>query len=438
MGSLALAAGASTPAAAQGNKAAEKTAPGNAYFILNARLETGFEFEGQEVVGTKTELKNLRIENGKITEISAAGSKPAGTLPAYDAGGLLMLPTFRDVHIHLDKTYYGGPWKAVRPNPNGVFDRIKEEQALLPKLLATAEERTGKMVDLMHSKGTTFARSHCNIDPTVGLKNLEHLVHALGERKDGLSYEIVAFPQHGLLYSKCESLMREAMKTGLVDYVGGLDPTVVDGAMEKSIDSMVQLAVDSGKGIDIHLHESAPNGINAIRRIMDMIEQAKLQNKVTISHAFSLASLSPAEGKDLFTRMGQLGMTIATSVPLGKGMMPLAQLRECGVNIVCGTDSIIDWWSPFGSCDILQKANLVAQLYRSQDELGLNRALGYATGWITPLSAKGEQIWPKPGAEASVNFVQASCSAEAVARLPDRAAVLHKGKLVAGKLNKIG
>lgn len=434
-GGLALAAagGSALAASPQTADPAKQPALPDAYFITNVRLETDFEYEGKEVVGTKTELRTLRIENGKIAEILPPGGKPSGNISVYDAGGMLMLPTFRDVHIHLDKTYYGGPWKAVRPNPNGVFDRIKEEQVLLPKLLPTAEERTGKLVDLMHSKGTTFARSHCNIDPVVGLKNLEHLLHALDERKDGLTYEIVAFPQHGLLYSDCEGLMREAMKMG-VQYVGGLDPTVVDNAMEKSIDTMFQIAVDSKAGIDIHLHEGGETGIKAIRRIMDMTEQTKLQDKVTVSHAFSLASLSPAEGKEMFTRMAQLGMTIATSVPIGKGVMPLPLLRECGVNVVCGTDSVIDHWSPFGTCDILGKANLTAQLYRGLDEYGLNRALGYATGWVTPLDEKGNQVWPKAGDEASVNFLPASCSAEAVARVPERQAVLHKGKLVAGNL----
>lgn len=434
IGGVALAATGTTALAAPTAGSKAKAAFPDSFYILNARLETGFDYDGKDVVATRTELKNLRIENGKIAEILPASTKPANGAVAYDAQGLLMLPTFKDLHIHLDKTYYGGPWQAVRPNPNGVFDRIKEEQALLPKLLPVAEERTGKLIDLMHAKGTTIARSHCNIDPVVGLKNLEHLKNALAKRTDGLTCEIVAFPQHGLLYSNCEGLMREAMTMG-VDYVGGLDPTVVDSAMEKSIDTMFQIAVDSGKGIDIHLHEGGETGLKAIRRIMDMTEQAKLQNKVTISHAFALASLPPEAAKDMFTRLNQLGITIATSVPIGKGMMPLRQLRESGVNIICGTDSVIDHWDPFGTCDILGKASLVAQLYRASSEYNLNRTLGYATGWVTPLNDKGEQVWPKVGDVASVNFLPASCSAEAVARVPERVAVLHKGKLVAGGLN---
>lgn len=83
----------------------------------------------------------------------------------------------------------------------------------------------------MQSKGTTIARSHCNIEPVSGLKNLQNLQAVLARRQAGFECEIVAFPQHGLLLSKSEPLMREAMQAG-AHYVGGLDPTSVDGAME--------------------------------------------------------------------------------------------------------------------------------------------------------------------------------------------------------------
>ncbi|MFP3803017.1 deaminase, partial [Paraburkholderia sp. SIMBA_027] len=82
------------------------------------------------------------------------------------------------------------------------------------------------------------------IDPVSGLKSLEHLKLALEKHKDSFDCEIVAFPQHGLLHSKVDGLMREAMQMGAA-YVGRLDPTNVDSAMEKSLDAMFQIAIDS-------------------------------------------------------------------------------------------------------------------------------------------------------------------------------------------------
>lgn len=99
-----------------------------------------------------------------------------------------------------------------------------------------------------------------------------------------------------------------------------------------------------------------------------------------------------------------------------------------------GTDSVIDMWSPFGSGDMLDKANLYAQLYSGSDEFGLSRALAIATGDVLPLNNAGERAWPKAGDAADLVLTDASCSAEAVARTSKRAAVFHGGRMVFGAL----
>lgn len=439
----AAAIGAGAAEAAGTAPAATPTALPASFYLTDVRLESAFErdtmpwLDGPVIVGTRTELATLRIAEGRIAEILPAKAPIPPGAAVFDAKGLLMLPTFRDMHIHLDKTYYGGPWKATLPRPHGRSDRIRQEQVLLPELLPVAEERTAAIVRLMHEKGTTVARNHCNVDPIIGLKNLEHLHAALSRLKDGLAYETIAFPQHGLLASDSVGLMREAMKTGLVQWVGGVDPTSFDNAMEKSVDTTVQLAVDFAAGIDIHLHEGRATALPAVRRIMDHMEKEKgLRGRVTISHFYALAELSKEEAKDVFARMVALGVSLATSVPLGRGAMPIRAAREAGVEVVCGTDSVIDWWDSFGSCDILEKASLIARLDYGSTEFDLGRTLGYATGGVTPLNAEGNRVWPKPGVEASFNLLAASCSAEAIARLPARNAVVHKGRLVAGKIDR--
>ena len=40
-----------------------------------------------------------------------------------------------------------------------------------------------------------------------------------------------------------------------VDYIGGVDPYTIDSNIGKSIDFIVQLALDHNTGIDIHLHD---------------------------------------------------------------------------------------------------------------------------------------------------------------------------------------
>mgnify|MGYP003583440722 CR=1 FL=1 len=415
----------------------------NAYYLTNVRLETGFVEEKKAwldtpvITRTRTELKTLRIANGAVAEILGANSAVPSGVAVYDAQGQLMLPTFRDMHIHLDKTFYGGPWEATLPTQHGRADRVAQERELLPRLLPVAQERAAAMIRLMHSRGTTVCRSHCNVDPVSKLGNLERLKASLERHKDTLEAKIIIFPQHGLLASDSVGLMREALQSGGVSYVGGVDPTSFDRAMEKSVDTTVQLAIDFNVGIDIHIHEPRATAVPAFNRFMDHIERNKqLQGNVTFSHAYGLAELSKEELKDIAARMKALDITLATGVPLGKGAMPLRELHEAGIKVICGTDSVMDWWNSFGNCDILQKAQEIARLQYPSTEYDISRTLGYATGFVTPLDDKGEQAWPKAGDVASFNLLPASCSAEAVARLPARNAVFHKGRLVHGSVPK--
>ena len=87
--------------------------------------------------------------------------------------------------------------------------------------------------------------------------------------------------------------------------------------------------------------------------------------------------------------------------------MPLPLLAEKGVFVMTGTDSITDQWLPFGNCDMLEKANPYAQLYRNLDEFQLLRSLAIATGNVLPLNAQGQRAWPLPGDNASGVLVAA-------------------------------
>lgn len=405
-------------------------------YLLNwVRLEEGFEHQGGVLTGTRSGLYQLRITEGRISEIRLQSEvrTAAGSLPAFDAGGRLLLPAMRDMHIHLDKTFYGGPWEAPRRGKN-IVEMIRIEERLLPRLLPTSQGRAEKLIGLLQSHGSTMARSHCNVDPVSGLKSLEHLQFALEKHRAGFDCEIVAFPQHGLLRSKVEPLMREAMRMG-ARHVGGLDPSTVDGDMKKSLDLMFRIALDHDAGVDIHLHEPAPSGIAAIDHILQQVEaKPSLRGKVTISHAFALASLDAPALDRMAARLAEQQIAIATTVPLGNWTMPLPALIERGVVVMPGTDSVTDHWSPFGRADMLEKANLFAQLYGHDDEFRLSRALGLVTGGLTPLDPQGARTWPRIGDLANGVLLRASCSAEAVARLPARDVVLHRGRLVHGEL----
>lgn len=414
-------------AASPFNLTNDKTLKGAKNIMLkNVRLETGFEYEGNEVVATKTGLFCVEIANGKIKAVTP--NNPSAK--AIDAKGLLMLPAFKDMYIHLDKTFYGGPWQAVRKRQGGVKGMIALEQQILPEMLKTSTHHAEKLIELLQSCGTSYARSHVNIEPTSKLESLKNLQKALDNKKATFGAELVAFPQHGVYYTDSAPWMKEAAQTD-IDYIGGVDPYNVDGQIEKTMDFTVQLALDHNKGIDIHLHETGESGLKTVEYLINKVnENPVLKGKTFLSHCFVLAKLDKPKQEEIAEKLANAKIGIMSTIPFGGLIMPIPTLYKYGVNIGTGNDSIIDHWNTWGSGSVLQKANLMAQLYGYSTEFLLSRSLKLATYNILPLDDKGTQQWPKSGDPADVVLIDASCSAEAVSRISPVKSLIHQGNVV--------
>ncbi|AYZ15080.1 deaminase [Chryseobacterium arthrosphaerae] len=405
---------------------AKETSAKGKLSLKNVRLETGFEYEEGEVSSTKTGLFYIEVENGKITKIAA--NQPDAK--AIDAKGYLMLPAFKDMHIHLDKTFYGDHWQAVRKRTGGVKGMIELEQKMLPEMLKNSTFKAEKMIELLQSKGTSFARSHVNIEPTSKLQSLKNLQQALEHKKKGFGAELVAFPQHGVFYTDSAPYLKEAAKMD-IDFIGGVDPFNVDGNIEKVMDFTVQLALDHKKGIDIHLHETTDSGLKTVEYLIKKVnENPSLKGKTYLSHCFILAKLEAAKQEEIAEKLAEAKIGIVSTIPFGRMIMPIPVLYKHNVTVLTGNDSIVDHWNTFGTGSVLQKANLMAQLYGYSTEFHLSRSLKLATGNILPLNDKGTQQWPKSGDKADFVLINASCSAEAVSRISNVESLVHQGNIV--------
>jgi cytosine/adenosine deaminase-related metal-dependent hydrolase len=307
---------------------------------------------------------------------------------------------------------------------------IALEQQILPEMLKTSAYKAEKLVELLQSKGTGFARSHVNIEPTSKLDSLIHLQKALENKKQSFSAELVAFPQHGIYYTDSAKWMKEAAKMD-IDFIGGLDPYSIDGSVEKPIDFIVQLALDNNKGIDIHLHETGDSGLKTVEYLVQKVnENPALKGKTFISHCFVLGKLEKQQQEDIAAKLGDAQVGIISTIPFGGLIMPIPTLYKHNVNVATGNDSIVDHWNTWGSGSVLEKAKLMAQLYGYSTEFGLSRSLKLATHNILPLDDNGKQQWPKPGDKADMVLIDASCSAEAVSRISPVRSLIHNGNIV--------
>lgn len=368
----------------------------------------------------------IGIGGGRITEIGAV--EPTGA-PSLDLAGGLVLPGFTDGHMHLDKTVVGRKWLPHQAAPDR-WSRIQTEKEIEKGLNLPTEERAATLIEICVAHGTSHIRTHIDIDTDIRLTRLEGMLRARERYRDQVDIEIVAFPQSGVV-SRPGTLevLDEAIAAG-ADLVGGMDPLVVDHDAVGQLDGIFEIAERRGVGIDIHLHEPGEAGIHSLERICERTESHGLQGKVTISHGFSLAMVSPEKSDAAAEWMARGGVSLVTHGAGGFVLPPVKRLRELGVEVFAGNDDVRDTWSPYGSGDMLERAMLIgwrADFRRDED---LEMVFDITTA--AAARVRGDDPWGLTiGAPADLCVVDAQCVPEAVVAHPPRRLVLKNGRVVA-------
>ncbi|MDW0114418.1 amidohydrolase [Sporosarcina saromensis] len=399
--------------------------------LKNVRLETGYLYDEAFVTATETKIVDVLIEDGKFVEI--APTIEASDAVVIDANNQLLVPSFKEMHIHIDKTYFGGEWKAPTPATEGIFTRLKEEATLLPKQLEVAEERAHAMVQHYIKNGHTHIRTHVNVDPHIETKHMEITKRVLDSYEDQITYEIVAFPQHGVLRNGPAflSIFEKALQMEAT-HIGGVDPALVDRNSGEVLRTTFDLAEKYDLAIDIHLHERNTLGEFQIYQILKEMKQRSFNKEVTLSHAFAFADLPQQALDNLIEQVAANHVGVTTTVPIGAApiTIPVKYMYDRGINVSFGHDSLIDHWSPFGSGDTIRKLNQFVQRFGYIDEWHIGQSLKYATGGVTPLTDTGEQQWPKVGDAANALLVDAVSSAHLIARQCPISTVISKGTII--------
>ena len=403
-------------------------------WLRNVRLEIGETTYEDGSIQTKTDLFHIQVAKEGVIQTIIPATENVLDANAIDMEGKLALPAFKEMHNHLDKTYLSLGWRASRPVKN-LSERLAIEAAELEELAETVEQRASAMIELHLNNGVNHIRTHVNIDPFIKLKNLEGVKNALEAYEQYLTYEIVAFPQHGLLaHEEMPDLLRQALESGAT-ILGALDPAGIDKDIEKSLQVTMDIAKEYDVDVDMHLHDKGQVGFYTMDKWLDMVKEQDYKGLTAFSHAFGLSKMAPHMQKQFAKKLSEHNVQIMSTIPISinQQLIPIDILRTEGVKVALGCDGFYDSWSPYVSGDILEKAHNFCDYTGKSDERSLRQSLGLITQGVTPLNIEGIQEWPKIGEEASFVFVDASCSAEAVARLPKKRLLMHKGKLYKSK-----
>ena len=286
-----------------------------------------------------------------------------------DAAGALASPAFVQPHLHLDKVLAG---PLLPPNRSGT---LVEAIDLLhhTKRTATVEEiaeRAGRVIRAAVLSGTTFIRSHVDVDTIGGLVPFHGVVQAARDHDDLCQVEIVAFPQEGLARDPgAVDLMEAAMAAGAT-VVGGMPHWEQTAEQARDhVEYCLALAERHDADVDMHIDETDDPASRTFELLLDATERHGWQGRVTAGHCCAMAAWDGEYRDTVITRAAALGVNVITNPatnlllqgrddapPQRRGLPPVKSLMAAGVRVACGQDCVDDAFYPFGTANQLQVA----------------------------------------------------------------------------------
>lgn len=384
---------------------------------------------------TATVFHHVRPDAGRTTDLVAVDGvlvdrvPPGAAVHHVNGDGRLALPTLVDTHVHPDKTAWGEPWQSRTP-ASGIEEYCRADVELYKKLRTPLKERALRLMSHAATQGTRAMRAHADVAPAFGLEGVEGLAHARDELKGILDVQIVAFPQHGVQrLDGVAELLEEAASSGLVQFIGGIDPVSFDGDQDGQLDTVFGIAERHGIGLDIHLHDTGAPGLGPLGAIIDRTKALGLQGKVTVSHCFCVAALSGGELDAMADRLAEARIDLTTVATAPTKILPYRRLAERGVRVGLGSDGVRDSWSPFGNADMLHRAWLAGWAQRVREDKDIASCFDLAADGARLVDLP--KIDFKPGSPADFMLVEGECVPQVVIDQPRRDVIVRGGRVVA-------
>jgi cytosine/creatinine deaminase len=384
---------------------------------------------------------DIGISADRITAVTER--LPDEAAREVDAAGNLVLPTYVNGHIHLDKCFLQ---ETMRPNKDYTFGECLELTWEHKARYTTEDilERAGRAMREGLLNGTTVFRAFADVDSIGKLRGLEGLL-ALRERwRDSAHIEVVAFPQEGILRDPgTAELLEEAMRLG-ADVVGGLPWfELLDEDARAHIDVCFALA----KRYDKDIHMLVDDTDNALSRSLEYLAVKTLregyQGRVSASHCGALAAYNEVHAHKVMDLLKQAGVSISSNPhvslvvqgrydqePIRRGITRVKQLWQHGVNVFSSQDDVADPFYPFGRND---QQEVVAYLCHTA-HLAAPSEIEAAFDFVTYNAARALRLPDyglEPGCRADLNVLAAPTLREVLRLQQPPGWVVRGGRVLA-------
>ncbi len=385
---------------------------------------------------------DVTLEGGVITDVAPRGTAGTDASTLVAGRGRILVPSFADVHVHLDSTRIGLPFRPHTGVP-GVWGMMLNDRDNWRAAEAPIGERVATTLERAIARGTTAVRTYAQVDTDAGHERLDAVLAAREANAGRCDVEIIAFPQAGLLREAGSADVLEGAMARGADVVGGIDPCALDRDPVRHLDIVFGIAERHHAPIDIHLHEPDQLAKFSAELIIERTRALDLRGRVTISHGYGLGRLPEAQLRVLLEEFRELDISMATIAP--PTALPTLLLAEYGIRLGLGQDGQRDYWSPYGNTDMLDRTWQLAFTNGFRRDEDIEHCVAIATaggravmGSAPALAGVGDRPGVAVGDPADLVLLAGDTVTAAVMdRLPDRT-VLYRGAVVADGLELTG
>jgi len=360
-----------------------------------------------------------------------------------DVVGNLVMPTYVNGHIHLDKCFLQ---EKMRPNKDYTFGECLELTWEHKARYTTEDmlERAGRAVQEGILNGTTVFRAFADVDSYAQLRGIEGLLELRERWRDVAHIEVVVFPQEGIVRDAgTRELMEEAMRLG-ADVVGGLPWfEMLDDEARAHIDFCFELA----KRYDKDIHMLVDDTDNPLSRSLEYLAVKTLREgysgRVAASHCGALAAYNEVHAFKVMDLLKQANVSISSNPhislvvqgrydqePIRRGITRVKQLWQHGVNVFSSQDDVADPFYPFGRNDQQEVVSYVCHTAHMAAPSEIEAAFDFVT-YNAARALRLPDYGLEPGCKADLNVLAAPTVREVLRLQQPPAWVIRAGKVLA-------
>ncbi|MEM9107675.1 MAG: cytosine deaminase [Pseudomonadota bacterium] len=312
--------------------------------------------------------ENLSVADGRIVEAEQS--------TRIDVKGGMVLPTFVDMHTHLDK---GHIWHRA-PNPDGTFMGALETVGADRVANWSDEDVLRRMsfsLKCAYAHGTSAIRTHLDsIAPQdeISWPVFREVREEWAGRIDLQAVCLVPIDhvENDGAFLRTADIVSES--NGIL---GAVTYPMAD--LEDRLDVFFSMAAERQLAVDFHVDETDDPSVATLRTIAETILKTGFDAPVTVGHCCSLAVQDESEAHRTMDLVAEAGLHVVSlplcnlflqarhpeKTPRWRGVTLVHELRDRGINVSFASDNTRDPFYAYGDLDmveVLRESTRIAHL----------------------------------------------------------------------------